>query len=95
MKRTDLNRRLSDIFDSGRLPVMNYITLQNHERKTISRPLHRHESVCELLLVYKGTGIYHTGKNLFLSRLAMLFIIIRETSMKWKIPVTQKSVLTV
>ena len=35
------------------------------------------------------------GKNLFLSRLAMLFIIIRETSMKWKIPVTQKSVLTV
>ena len=53
MKRTDLNRRLSDIFDSGRLPVMNYITLQNHERKTISRPLHRHESVCELLLVYK------------------------------------------
>ena len=35
------------------------------------------------------------GKNLFLSRLAMLFIIIRETSMKWKIPVTQKSVLDV
>ncbi len=65
MKRTDLNRRLSDIFDSGRLPVMNYITLQNHERKTISRPLHRHESVCELLLVYKGTGIYHTGKKSF------------------------------
>ena len=82
MKRTDLNRRLSDIFDSGRLPVMNYITLQNHERKTISRPLHRHESITQ-------------GKNLFLSRLAMLFIIIRETSMKWKIPVTQKSVLTV
>lgn len=63
MKRTDLNRRLSDLFEGGHMPVMNYITLQNYERKTVSRPLHRHESVCELLLVYKGRGIYHTGKK--------------------------------
>ena len=63
MKRTNLNRRLSDFFEGGHLPIMNYITLQNYERKTISRPLHRHESVCELLLVYRGSGIYHTEKK--------------------------------
>lgn len=57
----DLNRRMNDVFVSGKLPTMVYITNQSHDRKTIRRPLHKHESVCELLLVHKGNGVYHVN----------------------------------
>lgn len=74
MKHTDLNRKLADIFEDGCLPTMVYITLQNHNRKTISRLLHRHESVCELLLVYEGRGMYHIeGKSYLLQAGDVIF----------------------
>lgn len=53
------NLKLTSFFGQGRLPTMVYVNKQNYERKTVQRPLHRHESVCELLLVYRGTGTYY------------------------------------
>lgn len=60
----DTNRIIGEAFENGCLPTMVYINKQNYERKTVQRPLHRHNSICELLLVYKGTGTYHVeGKS--------------------------------
>ncbi len=50
------NQMLAASFQNGRLPTMVYMNKQNYERKTIRRPLHRHDSICELLLIYRGTG---------------------------------------
>lgn len=57
----DTTHRLENVYDHGRLPTMVYINKQNHARKAIHRPLHRHDSICELLLVYKGTGTYYVN----------------------------------
>lgn len=54
----DLNRRIETEFEKGILPTMVYINKQNFEREAVTRPLHRHDSICELLLIYKGTGTY-------------------------------------
>ncbi len=63
MRHTDLNHRLHDVFVNGKLPTMVYVTKQSHNRKTIRRPLHRHEFICELLLIYEGQGTYHIGEK--------------------------------
>ncbi|MGI6011275.1 MAG: AraC family transcriptional regulator [Ruminococcus sp.] len=54
----ETNRKIAEAFDNGILPTMVYINKQNYERQPMKRPLHSHESVCELLLVYKGEGTY-------------------------------------
>ena len=56
---TDINRQLNTVFEHGRLPSMVYINKQDCERNKVDRPLHSHDSICEILLVYKGSGIYH------------------------------------
>lgn len=59
MKYSDLNRGLADIFTGGSLPSLVYIDKQLHSRKTLRRPWHRHDSICELLLITDGQGVYH------------------------------------
>lgn len=44
---------------------MVYISKQESTPDKISRPLHSHESICELLLVYKGTGTYQVGTDIY------------------------------
>lgn len=55
----ELNRKIETEFDRGILPTMVYINKQSFERGAVRRPLHRHDSICELLLIYKGIGTYH------------------------------------
>lgn len=58
MNWPETNQKVASAFEGGVLPTMVYINKQNYERQPVQRPLHRHESICELLLIYKGTGIY-------------------------------------
>lgn len=57
----DTTHRLENAFKHGRLPTMVYINKQSNDRKAIHRPLHKHDSICELLLVYRGTGTYYVN----------------------------------
>ena len=70
----DTLHRLESIFEHGKLPTLVYINKQNHTRKAIHRPLHRHDSICELLLVYRGTGTYYVnGKSYPLSEGSVIY----------------------
>ena len=70
----DTTHRLETIFEHGKLPALVYINKQNHTRKAIHRPLHRHDSICELLLVYRGTGTYYVnGKSYPLSEGSVIY----------------------
>lgn len=70
----DTNCRISTAFERGQMPTMVYVNRQSHARKTIQRPLHRHDSICELLLVYKGTGKYYVdGKSYPLSEGSVIY----------------------
>ncbi len=52
------NRKISEVFEHGILPTMVYMYKQAYEVQELKRPLHRHESICELILVYEGSGVY-------------------------------------
>lgn len=54
----DIQRNLGDVFEGGVLPTMVYINKQRINRSRVDRPLHSHESICEMLLIYRGTGVY-------------------------------------
>lgn len=54
-----MNKNLSAIFENGKLPAMVYINKQEYGRNKVMRPLHSHDSICEVLLIYKGTGTYY------------------------------------
>lgn len=54
----DIQRNLGEVFDEGVLPTMVYINKQRSNRGRVDRPLHSHESICEMLLIYRGTGVY-------------------------------------
>ena len=74
MNFPDTNGRLSEIFENGALPTMVYINKQDYERKTVLRPLHRHTSICEMLLIYQGEGYYHVeGETYPLSKGSVIF----------------------
>lgn len=61
----DINKNLREVFEDGKLPTMVYISKQESTPDKISRPLHSHESICELLLVYKGNGTYQVGTDIY------------------------------
>ena len=65
MIRFDINQNLKEVFEDGKLLAMVYISRQESTPEKISRPLHSHESICELLLVYKGTGTYQVGTSIY------------------------------
>ncbi|MCH1981058.1 AraC family transcriptional regulator [Ruminococcus sp. OA3] len=61
---SETNRKIAEVFEGGQLPTMVYISKQGYERKKVLRSLHRHESICELLLIYRGEGSYQVeGKH--------------------------------
>ena len=49
---------LTHAFEGGASPTLLYITKQNFGGKKRDRPMHSHDNLCELLLVYKGFGSY-------------------------------------
>ena len=59
-----MHRNISDlesVFANGRLPLLVYANRQEYNEKKKERPVHSHESLCELLLVYQGSGIYNVN----------------------------------
>lgn len=56
---------LAHAFEGGAAPALLYITKQNFGGKKHDRPMHSHENLCELLLVYKGYGSYAVEGRLF------------------------------
>lgn len=54
----DIINALAAAFDGGPPPTLLYITRQDHGGKRRDRPIHSHDDLCELLLVYSGCGTY-------------------------------------
>ena len=52
---------LFDLFHRNELPQLIYMTKQELGPSCLSRPLHSHEDLCEILLIYKGFGVYRSG----------------------------------
>lgn len=65
MRLPDIQGDISEKFEGGVLPTMVYINKQESGRNKIERPLHGHGSVCELVLVYKGSGSYQINSKVY------------------------------
>lgn len=61
----DINRTLTSLYEGGSLPTMVYINKQSDTRGTVRRPLHSHDSICEILYIYKGEGAYLIGDRTY------------------------------
>lgn len=48
----------SDRFDDVLSPSLVYVTRQEFGGKKRDRPMHSHENLCEILLVFRGFGVY-------------------------------------
>ncbi|MBO6133151.1 MAG: helix-turn-helix transcriptional regulator [Lachnospiraceae bacterium] len=47
------------VFENGILPCFVYGNRQEYNTLKRPRPMHSHDSLCELLLCYSGSGLYH------------------------------------
>ena len=54
----NIKQQLNSTFKNSQLPTLVYINKQEFNRNKIERPLHKHDSICEIVLVYKGSGTY-------------------------------------
>ena len=54
----NIKQQLDSTFKNGQLPTLVYINKQESNRNKIERPLHKHDSICEIILIYKGNGTY-------------------------------------
>lgn len=52
-------------FDKVEMPSLLYITKQQAGGKKRDRPMHGHDSLCEILLVYRGVGSYATRNRTY------------------------------
>ena len=52
---------LNTAFVPGCFPRLRYIAKQELHPSSLIRPMHSHEEVSEILLIYKGTGVYRSG----------------------------------
>lgn len=57
MNETDMI--LTQVFENGQLPTLTYANRQDYGRERHDRPMHGHDSLCELLLCYRGFGTYN------------------------------------
>lgn len=51
--------------EGGQAPSLLYITKQEFGGQKRDRPMHSHDSLCEILLVYRGFGHYEVGKQCY------------------------------
>ncbi len=54
---------LHEVFEPGYLPNLVYSAKQEYGKQRHDRPMHKHDSLCELLLCYRGFGTYKVGHN--------------------------------
>lgn len=52
---------LNKVFEPGFFPTLIYSAKQEYGRQRHDRPMHKHDSLCELLLCYRGFGTYNIG----------------------------------
>ncbi len=52
---------MEEIFEPNHFPALLYSAKQEYGQKRHNRPMHRHTSLCELLLCYQGFGTYYVG----------------------------------
>lgn len=50
---------------SSNMPTLLYIVKQNFSAVKHDRPMHSHEDICELLLIYQGIGTYSVRDNTY------------------------------
>lgn len=53
--------QLTELFVPDKLPHLRYMTKQEVGGINASRPIHTHDDICELLLIYRGKGIFRNG----------------------------------
>ena len=56
-----LDHRAPSLFRSGRRPRLEYVCDVDSAASAMTRNLHAHSHIAELLLVYRGYGIYRVG----------------------------------
>lgn len=52
-------------FEGGRLPQLLYATRQEEKTTNMTRPMHLHHNIAEILLVYGGGGQYIVGNKTY------------------------------
>lgn len=57
--------QMNDLFVGGKYPRLCYIYKQNYEVKRLTRPLHMHDTMAEIVLVFAGKGIYRVGSQAY------------------------------
>lgn len=53
------NAAFTHVFKNNQLPTLVYANRQDFGHTRINRPMHGHDSLCELLLCYQGFGTYN------------------------------------
>lgn len=53
------NAVFTHVFKNNQLPTLVYANRQDFRHTRINRPMHGHDSLCELLLCYQGFGTYN------------------------------------
>lgn len=62
---TMTHAKISGHFVNERMPQLLYVTKQEFGIQKVDRPMHSHDQICELILVYQGYGTYLVGDRAF------------------------------
>ena len=54
---------LNEVFEPSYFPTLVYSAKQEYGRQRHDRPMHKHDSLCELLLCYRGFGTYQVESH--------------------------------
>lgn len=57
----DVQILAGNVFENGQIPILVNANRQDYGRQRHDRPMHGHDSMCELLLCYRGFGVYHVN----------------------------------
>ncbi|MDD6128680.1 MAG: AraC family transcriptional regulator [Selenomonas sp.] len=70
-----LDHRAPSLFRSGRLPRLEYVCDVDSAASAMTRNLHAHSNIAELLLVYRGYGIYRVGGRRYVAGEGTLIVL--------------------
>lgn len=56
---------METLFEPGCFPKLLYSARQEYGQEKHDRPMHRHTTLCELLLCYQGFGTYYVGNTAY------------------------------
>ena len=70
-----LDHRAPSLFRPGRLPRLEYVCDAASAASAMTRNLHAHTNIAELLLVYRGYGIYRVGGRRYVAGEGTLIVL--------------------